>query len=45
MSVFSTHPKSYADSVEPRWDSFGVLLDPLSSTIPYMVQVGVSSFF
>jgi len=36
---------SYADSDEPRWDSFGVLLDPLSSTIPYMVQVGVSVYF
>jgi hypothetical protein len=31
---------SYADSLETRWDSWGVLLSPLSSTLPYMTQVG-----
>ena len=31
---------SYADSIEARWDSWGVLVAPLASTIPYMVQVG-----
>ncbi len=32
---------SYADSVEPRWDSWGVQTQFLSAVLPYMVQVCV----
>lgn len=31
---------SYADSEEPRWDSWGALVAPLAETLPYMTQVG-----
>ena len=31
---------SYADSDEPRWDSWAEQTQFLSSTLPYMVQVG-----
>ncbi|XP_020244976.1 probable purple acid phosphatase 20 [Asparagus officinalis] len=31
---------SYADTNQPRWDSFGRLIEPLSSTRPWMVTQG-----
>jgi len=35
-SVFITGDLSYADSDQPRWDSFGRLIQPLASTIPWV---------
>ncbi|GMH23167.1 hypothetical protein Nepgr_025010 [Nepenthes gracilis] len=31
---------SYADSWEPRWDSYGRLVEPLASQRPWMVTIG-----
>ncbi len=39
-SVMHVGDLSYADSDEPRWDSWQNLIQPLSATTPYMVQVG-----
>lgn len=39
-SVFITGDLSYADSDQPRWDSFGRLIQPLSSEIPIMTAPG-----
>lgn len=39
-SVFITGDISYADSDQPRWDSFGRLAQPLSSQIPFMTAPG-----
>lgn len=40
-SVFITGDLSYADSEQPRWDSFQRLMQPLASTKPWMVASGV----
>ena len=39
-SVFLTGDVSYADSDQPRWDSFQRLADPLASSKPWMVASG-----
>lgn len=39
-SVMHVGDLSYADSDEPRWDSWVNLVQPLAATTPYMVQVG-----
>lgn len=39
-SVIHVGDLSYADDYEPRWDSWQTLVDPLSSHIPWMVEVG-----
>src|SRR5438105_14464665 len=31
---------SYADLVQPRWDSYGLLVEPLASARPWMVTEG-----
>ncbi|GLD93863.1 hypothetical protein PINS_up002468 [Pythium insidiosum] len=31
---------SYADSVQPRWDRWGKLVEPLAATCPWMVSAG-----
>jgi hypothetical protein len=42
-SVMHVGDLSYADSDEPRWDSWGQLVQPLAATTPYMVQVCVDN--
>jgi len=39
-SAFITGDISYADSDQPRWDSFGRLLTPLGSAVPVMMAPG-----
>jgi hypothetical protein len=39
-SVLNVGDMSYADGYQPRWDTYGRMIEPSSSTIPWMVIEG-----